>query len=69
MIDQEDAGRLIFLIKKKKAGLITPHEMDELVGVLSRVSHDKDLPMWLRSTLGIVMANAVGKQKPKELTA
>lgn len=69
MIDEADAGQIKFLIKKKKAGLITPDEIDKLVVILSRVSKDKDLPVGLRTTVGIVLANAIGRQKPKELKA
>lgn len=69
MIDDTDAGRLKFLIKKRRAFLITPEETEELVVILNNVAKDADLPVGLRATAGIVLASTIGKQKLKELTA
>lgn len=69
MIDGTHASRIRFLIKKKRASLITEEELAELISLLSIVAKDGDLPTGVRATAGIVLANTVGKQKLKELTA
>lgn len=69
MIDEALAKRVTLLIKKKRARIISPEEFNELITLLDIVAKDKDLPTGLRATTGIVLANAIGKRKPRELSA
>lgn len=69
MISDDDARRLTFLIKKKRAGLISEEELHEAISILNSVSKDGDLPVGIRATAGIVLANAIKRQKPRELPA
>lgn len=69
MLSESDASQLTVLLKKKRTGQITEQELEKLISILSEVRKDKDLPVGIRATAGISLANAIKKQKPKELTA
>jgi len=59
--------RLIFLLRKKRAGLITVPESEELIELLNIARKDADLTSGERVAAGLVLATSTGKQKPREL--
>jgi hypothetical protein len=68
-MSQSEVAQLKYLIKKKKAGMLTNGDEKELMDILHLVRKNTKLPPGIKVAAGIILAAMASKQKPKELTA